>query len=211
MIERRRAARLCVAAACVCVLAGAAAAGAASRSSVPLHKVATPLPEIAFSDETGERLTLDRWRGRIILLNIWATWCGPCRKEMPTLDRLQALLGGDRFSVVALSIDRAGPGPVRRFYDEIGIKHLPIFIDQEGDAAASLGIPGLPATLLLDRDGREIGRLLGPAEWDSPEMIAFLRGRIPDQSGALPSPAKTAEIPSQTFMQTNHAPKGAAQ
>jgi hypothetical protein len=90
---------------------------------------------------------------------------------MPTLDRLQGLLGGDRFDVVALSIDRAGVGVVRRFYDQIGVEHLAIFIDETGRTARDLKVFGLPATIILGPDGRELGRLVGPAEWDTPEMI----------------------------------------
>ena len=116
-----------------------------------------------------------------MLLNIWATWCGPCRAEMPTLDRLQARLGSDRFEVIALSIDRAGVGVVAEFFEEIGIEHLRIFIDESGGAARDLKVFGLPATLLIGRDGRELGRLVGPAEWDTPEMTAFLETLIANQ------------------------------
>lgn len=146
---------------------------AAEPIAVPLHDTPQPLPDIAFANERGDALTLDRWRGKIVLLNVWATWCGPCREEMPTLDRLQASLGGKHFDVVALSIDRGGVGVVRRFFDEIGIKHLGIFIDETMKASRDLRILGLPATLLIGPNGQELGRLIGPAEWDTPEMIAF--------------------------------------
>lgn len=97
---------------------------------------------------------------------------------MPTLDRLQAALGGADFQVVALSIDRQGLPAVRKFYTEIGIRHLDMHVDGSGKAARDLGAVGLPTTLLIDRAGGEIGRLVGPAEWDAPEMIAFIRRRI---------------------------------
>mgnify|MGYP003661775318 FL=1 len=100
---------------------------------------------------------------------------------MPTLDRLQAHLGGDRFEVVALSIDRAGVSVVAEFFEEIGIEHLRTFIDDSGKAARDLKVFGLPATLLIGRDGRELGRLVGPAEWDTPEMIALLKTVIGNQ------------------------------
>ena len=148
---------------------------------MPLHDTPRPVPEVAFTDGEGEPLTLDAWRGKIVLLNIWATWCGPCREEMPTLDRLQARLGGDRFEVVALSIDRAGVSVVAEFFEEIGIEHLRTFIDDSGKAARDLKVFGLPATLLIGRDGQELGRLVGPAEWDTPEMIAFLKAVIANQ------------------------------
>ena len=97
---------------------------------------------------------------------------------MPTLDGLQAQLSGPVFEVVALSIDRAGLEVVRKFYDEIGIKHLNTYIDSSGNSSRELRIAGLPTTLLVGPEGRELGRLVGPAEWDSPEMIAFLRKQI---------------------------------
>ncbi|MCC6206422.1 MAG: TlpA family protein disulfide reductase [Hyphomicrobiales bacterium] len=146
-----------------------------------LHETPQALPEIVFADEQGAPLTLDAWRGKVVLLNVWATWCGPCRAEMPTLDRLQAAIGGEKFEVVALSIDRAGTGVVRRFFDEIGIGHLRLFIDESGTALRTLKIFGLPATILVGTDGRELARLLGPAEWDTPEMIAFFKEVIAAQ------------------------------
>ena len=150
----------------------------AAESGIPLHQTPQPLPEIAFKDEQGAAVTPSAWRGKLVVLNVWATWCGPCRKEMPTLDRLQGRLGGDRFDVVALSIDRAGAGVVRRFFDEIDIKNLKIFIDETGRASRDLKVFGLPATLLIGPDGRELGRLVGPAEWDTPEMIDFFETLI---------------------------------
>lgn len=136
------------------------------------------LPEIRFADGEGQTHTLTDFRGKVVLLNIWATWCTPCREEMPTLDRLQAALGGDGFEVVALSIDRQGLAVVRRFYDQIGISHLATYIDSSSRAFRDLAIVGVPTTLLVDREGRELGRLVGPAEWDTPAMIALIRGRI---------------------------------
>jgi thiol-disulfide isomerase/thioredoxin len=159
---------------------GGQAETAWSRSFV-MHEAPRPLPEITFEDGNGDALTLADLRGKTVLLNIWATWCGPCRAEMPTLDRLQAALGGAAFEVVALSIDRAGTGVVRRFFDEIGISHLRLFIDETGGALRTLKVFGLPATILVGTDGRELARLLGPAEWDTPEMIAFFEEVIAAQ------------------------------
>lgn len=143
-----------------------------------LHDTPRAVPELRFDDGNGKPLTLANFRGKLVLLNIWATWCGPCREEMPTLDRLQARLGGPDFEVVALSIDRAGIGVVTAFYDEIGIKHLARYIDGSGKAAGQLAAVGLPTTLLIDREGREIGRHVGPAEWDAPAMVTFFEQQI---------------------------------
>lgn len=134
-----------------------------------------PLPELRFTDGEGRAMTFADFSGRVILLNLWATWCVPCRKEMPTLDRLQAKLGGRDFQVVPLSIDRQGLAVVKPFYQELGLKSLGIYVDQSGKAAGDLGAVGIPTTLLVDRDGREIGRKVGPAEWDSPETVAMIR------------------------------------
>ena len=151
-------------------------------ADVLLHDTPQPLPIISFSDESSNSLTLEHWNGKVILLNIWATWCGPCRQEMPTLDRLQAALGSDRFIVIALSIDRAGNSVVRKFFDEIGIRHLDIFIDQTMKVARDLRVSGLPGTLLIGPDGQELGRLIGPAEWDTAEKITFFKTVITKQT-----------------------------
>ncbi|WPZ37157.1 TlpA disulfide reductase family protein (plasmid) [Thalassobaculum sp. OXR-137] len=151
---------------------------ASEPTAVPLHDTPRPLSQISFTNERGDMLTLDRWQGKIVLLNVWATWCGPCREEMPTLDRLQETLGGEHFDVVALSIDRAGAGVVRRFFDEIGITHLDIFIDETMKASRDLKILGLPGTLLIGPNRQELGRLIGPAEWDTPAMIALFKAVI---------------------------------
>jgi thiol-disulfide isomerase/thioredoxin len=159
------------------VLVAMGNAHAQQPTVMPLHLEPQPVPDPVFADESGEPRKLEDWRGKMVLLNVWATWCAPCRAEMPTLDRLQERLGGEGFDVVALSVDRAGAGAVRKFFDETRVK-LPIFIDQDGAAIRSLGLFGLPATLLIGPDGNELARLAGPAEWDTPEMVAFFEGII---------------------------------
>lgn len=151
-------------------LAGAFALGVspvAAQPVMPFHDAPRELPPLAFVDADGRALTLSDFRDRIVLLNVWATWCLPCREEMPTLDRLQGRLGGEDFHVLPLSIDRAGLDPVRRFYGEIGIRHLGIYFAAGVRPPSALGVIGLPTTLLIDRQGREIARRAGPAEWDS--------------------------------------------
>jgi thiol-disulfide isomerase/thioredoxin len=140
-----------------------------------MHPEPRSLPEIRLENGEGETMSLADFKGSLVLLNIWATWCAPCRREMPTLDRLQATLGGPDFQVVALSLDRKGLPVVQEFYSELGLETLPIYVDASGETQRALSVLGLPTTLLLDRDGNEVGRLLGPAEWDSPEMVGFLR------------------------------------
>lgn len=162
------------------------AASPASPANFAIRDSPKALPDIRFTDGEGQALSLSDFRGKAVALNVWATWCGPCRHEMPTFDRLQKALGGPDFQVVALSIDRKGPDVVRRFYREIDIRHLDIHVDSSGKASRDLGVVGLPVTLLIDRAGREIARLVGPAEWDTPEMIAFIRHHLDLQVGARP-------------------------
>ena len=128
-----------------------------------------------FADAGGRPVAMERYRGKVVLVNFWATWCAPCIHEMPTLDRLQAALGGPDFAVLAVSLDRKGMAAVGPFWREQGYKHLPILLDSRWKTARRLGVNGLPATFLLDRKGRIVGYLLGPAEWDSPQARAFLR------------------------------------
>ncbi len=134
-----------------------------------------PVGEIAFTDAGGAPLTLADKRGKVVVLNLWATWCPPCVREMPSLDRLQAALGGADFEVVALSVDRSGAAVVLPFLEKLGIGALDIYLDTSSRVLRTLAINGLPTTVLIDRDGREVGRVIGPAEWDSDEAIALIR------------------------------------
>lgn len=166
-------------------LVSPAFAAEATPQGFIVHPEPKSVPQIQFLDKEGRNLTLANFRGKVVLLNIWATWCGPCRKEMPTLDRLQAKLGGPDFEVIALSIDRGGFEAITKFFAEVGVQNLTMYLDSTASAAATLGAVGLPATLLIDRDGREIGRLIGPAEWDSAEMVAFIRSHLARKSNLL--------------------------
>jgi thiol-disulfide isomerase/thioredoxin len=147
-----------------------------------------PVPEVQFKDTEGRSHSLAEFHGKVVLVNVWATWCVPCRKEMPTLDRLQAALGGPDFEVVAVSIDRGGPEVVRKFYAEIGVEHLAIRVDVLSQVLHALGAPGLPMTLLIDREGLEIGRLVGPSQWDAPETVAYFKSIIAQKIGAASAP-----------------------
>jgi len=133
------------------------------------------VPELQFLDSAARPRSLSEFRGRTVLLNVWATWCAPCRMEMPALDRLQTKLGGADFQVLALSIDQQGAEIVRKFFAETGIKALELYIDPSARAPFLLGASALPMTLLIDREGREIGRRAGPAEWDAARSVDELR------------------------------------
>jgi thiol-disulfide isomerase/thioredoxin len=125
-----------------------------------------PAPPLEFLGKDGEKLTLENFRGRVVVLNLWATWCAPCLEEMPTLDHLQQQLEHLGVTVIALSLDRGGPKAVRDYYDQNDIKNLAVYVDPTMKAQSELNVIGLPTTILIDREGRERGRLVGPAAWD---------------------------------------------
>ena len=150
----------------------------ASPQGFALHDEPQPVINVRFVTEDGTRRDMESLRGKVLLVNVWATWCIPCREKMPTLDALQAELGSAHFEVVALSIDREGAPVVRRFYDEIGVQHLTMYVDKTMLSATALRTVGLPTTILINAQGQELGRLVGPAEWDDPEMVSFLKGFI---------------------------------
>jgi thiol-disulfide isomerase/thioredoxin len=137
---------------------------------------------LAFTSPDGRPTTLAAYSGKVTLLNLWATWCAPCREEMPALDRLQAALGGADFAVVPVSIDTRGLGRPAQFLESIGVKHLPLNIDASTDIfedlkSRSLAL-GLPVTVLLDREGCHLGHMNGPAEWDSPDGRRLIEAAV---------------------------------
>lgn len=199
--------RWIVAAGLIAALPTIAAAQESAKKFI-MHETPKSIPAIQFEDGQGRSLRLADFRGKIVLLNIWATWCVPCRKEMPTLDRLQAALGGADFEVVALSIDRGGMDVVRKFFAEVGIQKLAMYIDGSGKATRELGVVGLPTTLLVDREGGEIGRLIGPAEYDSPEMVEFVRCAISGADPALFSKESKPAAPPPCGKQSLDVPAG---
>jgi thiol-disulfide isomerase/thioredoxin len=136
------------------------------------------LPEIAFSDKDGKPVSLADFAGKVVLLNIWATWCVPCREEMPALDKLETRLGGKDFAVVAVNIDKGGPDKAAAFLKETGAEHLALYTDPTGKLFSIVKTVGMPTTLIIDRDGKEIARLVGPADWASPEAIAVIEAAI---------------------------------
>lgn len=133
------------------------------------------LAELPFQDGDGKPLKLADWKGKAVLLNLWATWCGPCRKEMPALDKLQKDLGSDKFEVVALSVDRNGTEVAKKFLAEIKVEALRFYIDPTSRATSTLKAVGMPTTILIGADGLEIGRLVGPAEWDSDDAKKLIK------------------------------------
>ena len=138
--------------------------------------------KLTFKDGEGADRTLGDFAGKTVLLNLWATWCAPCRKEMPALDRLEQSLGGEDFSVVAVNVDTRNPQRPREFLKEINVAHLGFYADSTMDIfneMRSFGrATGLPSTMLVDGQGCEIGSMYGPAEWDSGDAIALIRAAL---------------------------------
>jgi thiol-disulfide isomerase/thioredoxin len=139
------------------------------------------LDALSYYDANGKESTLGELNAELVLLNLWATWCGPCRAEMPTLDNLQSQLGEAGLEVVALSIDANGHQVVPEFYDSLGIKNLNIYLDPAAKAPGAVQAMGVPTTLLIDANGAEIGRHLGPAEWDSEAVVDTISKHLESQ------------------------------
>jgi thiol-disulfide isomerase/thioredoxin len=131
-------------------------------------------PDIAFEHE-GRETRLAAFRGQVVLVNFWATWCPPCLKELPTLDRLQSELGGADFQVVAIAADTRGPQKAQEFLDRLGVRRLELYADPRLRLAGAVVGANLPVSILYDREGREIGRLVGEADWASEEAKALVR------------------------------------
>lgn len=146
-----------------------------------VHAKRKPVPELAFKNGKGEPLSLKDWKGKVVLINLWATWCGPCRKEMPDLAKLQKQLGGDDFEVVAISVDRKGVKASGRFLAEAKATDLNLYVDQTTKVMKTLRAIGLPITVLVDRNGNEVGRLIGPALWDGADAIRLIKTAIAEK------------------------------
>lgn len=150
-----------------------------------LSLVETPrrVPDLTFQTGEGKTVRLADFRGRVVMINLWATWCVPCRKEMPALDALEAKLGGQSFAVVAINLDTGDRAKPQKFLNDIGIKYLVYYEDPSTNAFQELkrygrSIIGLPTTLLVDREGCELATLAGPAEWASEDALALVRAAI---------------------------------
>ena len=151
-------------------------------AALTLSETPRRVPDLSFRDRDGKPVRLADFRGQSVLLNLWATWCVPCRKEMPALDRLQGRMSGKDFAVVAVNIDTGDPAKPQRFLSEVVIKNLAYYDDPSTNAFQELKrvgrAVGLPTSILIDRAGCEIGYLAGPAEWSSAEAIALLQSAL---------------------------------
>ncbi|MGY9029137.1 MAG: TlpA family protein disulfide reductase [Rhodobacterales bacterium] len=142
------------------------------------HSEITKAPEVAFIRADGSEGVLSDYSGKVVVLNFWATWCAPCRKEMPELSALQSTMGRDDFAVVTIATGPNTPAKIAAFFDDIQIDNLPAHRDPRQALAREMGVLGLPVTVVLDRDGQEIARLLGDANWHSDSALAIMRALI---------------------------------
>jgi thiol-disulfide isomerase/thioredoxin len=148
-------------------------AGAMSKFELSAER--GPAPVLAFKDKDNADASLDAFKGKVVLVNFWATWCIPCVKEMPSLNRLAEKIGNDKFAVVALSLDGPSRPKVEPFIKSRNLDRLQVFFDTQKKSYGALNIAVLPTSVLIDAQGREIGRLQGDAEWDTPEAEALVR------------------------------------
>lgn len=145
------------------------------------HSSPDPAPDVAFEDAGGGEMTLGAYEGRHLVVNFWATWCAPCRHEMPTLSALQDALGSEDFAVVTIATGRNAAPAMKKFFDDIGVENLPLHRDPKSALARAMGVFGLPITVLIDPQGREVARLQGDADWNSDSareiIAAWIAGR----------------------------------
>ena len=147
-------------------------------SNLVVHDEARPLRGSPFQTLDGKEVNLSALTGKVTLLNLWATWCAPCREEMPALARLSEAMAGDDFQVVLINLDRGGKAKATAFLKEVGADALPLYLDPNSKLAREMGALGLPVSAVLGRDAREIGRVTGPAHWDSDDAKAMLQAVI---------------------------------
>ena len=143
-----------------------------------VHSAPVDGSDVAFLGEDGSEMTLAAFEGKHVVLNFWATWCAPCRKEMPDLAALQMELGGDDFEVVTIATGRNPRPSMEAFLAEIGVDNLPLHSDERQNLSRSLGVLGLPVTLILNPEGQEIARLQGDADWHSDSAVAIMKALI---------------------------------
>ncbi|TNC74114.1 TlpA disulfide reductase family protein [Rubellimicrobium roseum] len=147
-----------------------------------IHEAPQEVPAVAFTGEGGAETTLQDLAGEVVVVNFWATWCAPCREEMPTLAKLQEELGDEGVRVATIATGRNDPVELDRFLTEVGAGNLPQWRDPRQDLARAMGVLGLPVTVILNREGQEVARLTGDADWASESALAILRALAAEES-----------------------------
>ena len=143
-----------------------------------IHTESLSLPKFSFQDQLSRTVRVNDFKGSIVVLNLWATWCGPCVKELPSLDLLQSRFSKNKVTILAVSQDKTGAKLVPAFYKKLGIRNLAVHLDPQSDAMTAFRVHGLPTTIIIDQSGREISRLVGAIKWDSEEVESMLRALL---------------------------------
>lgn len=166
-------------------LADLSAAEAAREGDMKKLVFAQPKPvgQSDFATFEGDPLNLADWQGKWVLLNFWATWCAPCRKEMPMLSELQSEFSGEDFEVITVATSRNPPQAMKAFFDEIEVTNLPLHVDPKSVLAREMAVLGLPVTVVIDPEGREVARLRGDADWSSDSAKAVIRALLDRPEG----------------------------
>jgi thiol-disulfide isomerase/thioredoxin len=157
---------------------------AGDMQKLVVHSEPKEMSDAGFYDEAGNEISLEAYEGKIVFLNFWATWCPPCLAEMPSIDALQAELGGDNFEVVTIATGRNAIPSIKKFFDKAEITNLPILLDPKRDFSRANAVFGLPTTVILDTEGREVARMQGDADWHSAEALTVLRAMLPKEEGS---------------------------
>jgi thiol-disulfide isomerase/thioredoxin len=147
----------------------------ASLAALAFDKQPVAMPEVAFADAAGARHTLAAFKGRYVLLNLWATWCAPCVKELPALQRLQAALPTAKLTVITVNVGRGNASDTEAFLKAHDAGALPVYMDTNIALIRAFGAAGLPLSVLIDSQGREVARASGPADWDNADAIAYFK------------------------------------
>lgn len=155
-------------------LLATAQAATAAGAKVSVHEVPREVPAVSFQADDGTQRSLSDFKGQAVVLDLWATWCLPCRAEFPDFDRLQERRGAEGLVVVPVSLDRKGWPAIDKFYTDTGVQHLKRYLDDQRTLSDALGVRGLPTTLVLDREGREVGRVEGSLDWGGPQAEELL-------------------------------------
>ena len=155
-------------------LAACTKADAPKKGTVAAEK--SPAPDVSVTAlANGSTLKLSDLKGKVVLLNFWATWCPPCREEIPSMMKLNSIMAGKPFQMVAVSIDEGGKPAIEAFFKESGFS-LPTYLDESGASAKSYGITGVPESFIIDKQGVLVKKIIGGFSWDSPETVLFLEG-----------------------------------
>ncbi len=149
-----------------------------SMMKLVIHAEPAPVPDTGFTDAGGGEHRLSEFRGKYLAVNFWATWCAPCRKELPSLDALNREFGGEDFAVVTIATGRNMLPAITRLFDETGVETLPVLLDRDQALAREMGVFGLPVTVILDPEGREIARMTGDADWSGESARAIVRALL---------------------------------